>query len=102
MVHLVKEIFGKPRVYNVSLGLERDNQPFLTVRVGIRSSFLSNSFQPRLVQALTYSGVAIVGALLVSALLANLALQPLAQISERLDAFTQAETAGELDSDHFR
>jgi signal transduction histidine kinase/branched-subunit amino acid transport protein len=100
MVHLVKEIFGKPRVYNVSLGLERDNQPFLTARVGIRSSFLSNSFQPRLVQALTFSGVAIVGALLVSALLANLALQPLAQISERLDAFTQAETAGELDSDH--
>ena len=49
--------------------------------------------------ALTYSGIAMGGALLVSAFLANLALQPLAQISERLDAFTQAETAGELDSD---
>ncbi len=99
MVHLVKEIFGKPRVYNVSLSLERDNQPFLTVRVGIRSSFLSNAFRPRLLDALEYSGAAIAGALLVSAFLANLALQPLAQISERLDAFTQAETAGELDSD---
>ncbi len=51
------------------------------------------------VEALTFSGVAITGALLVAAFLANLALRPLAQISERLDAFTQAETAGELDSD---
>jgi signal transduction histidine kinase len=99
MVHLLKQIFGKARVYNVSLELQRDEQPFLTVRVGVRSSFLSNYFQPRLIEALTYSGIAIAGALLVSAFLANLALQPLAQISERLDAFTQAETAGELESD---
>jgi len=98
MVKLVKEVFGKPRVYNVSLELQRDGQRFLTVRVGIRSSFLSNSFHPRLLGALTYCGLAMAGALLVSALLANLALQPLAQISERLDAFTLAETLGELDS----
>ena len=99
MYRLLKQIFGKPRVYNVSLELQRNDQPFLTVRVGVRSSFLSNSFQPRLLEALTYSGLAIAGALLASAFLANLALQPLAQISERLDAFSHAETAGELESD---
>ncbi len=99
LLRLLRQIFGTPRVYNVSLDLQRDEQPFLTVRVGVRSSFLSNYFQPRLIEALTYSGIAIAGALLVSAFLANLALQPLAQISERLDAFTQAETAGELESD---
>ena len=99
LIHLIAAVFGKPRVYNVSLGLARNNQPFLTVRVGIRSSFLSNSFEPRLIGALTFSGVAILSALLVSAFLANLALRPLAQISERLDALTQAEMAGELDSD---
>jgi signal transduction histidine kinase len=98
LLHVVKVIFGHPRVFDVSRDLQRNDQPFLTVRVGIRSSFLSYYFQPRLFGALTYSGIAIAGALLVSALLANLALQPLAQISERLDAFTQAETAGELDS----
>jgi signal transduction histidine kinase len=98
LARLLREIFGKPRVYNVSLDLQLNEHPFLTVRVGVRSSFLSNYFQPRLFDALTYSGIAIAGALLVSAFLANLALQPLAQISERLDAFTQAETAGELDS----
>jgi len=98
MLHLIEAVFGKPRVYNVSLGLARNNQPFLTVRVGIRSSFLSNAFEPRLIGALTFCGVAIVSALLVSAFLANLALRPLAQISERLDALTHAEAAGELDS----
>src|SRR5271154_4008133 len=46
MLHLIEAVFGKPRVYNVSLGLARNNQPFLTVRVGIRSSFLSNAFEP--------------------------------------------------------
>jgi len=98
--HLIAAVFGKPRVYNVSLQLERDNQPFITVRVGIRSSFLSNSVQPWLVGALKFSGVGILGALLVSAFVANLALHPLAQISERLDAFTQAELAGELEGGH--
>ncbi|AXC11096.1 Flagellar sensor histidine kinase FleS [Acidisarcina polymorpha] len=104
LVHLIQAVFGKPRVYDVSLGAERNGEreqngkPFLTVRIGIRSSFLSNSFQPWLIGAFTFSGVAILGALLVSAFVANLALQPLTQISERLDAFAQAEMTGELES----
>jgi signal transduction histidine kinase/branched-subunit amino acid transport protein len=98
LLHLVEAVFGKPRVYNVSLDLERNGERFIGVRVGIRSTFLSNAFQPWLINALTYAGVAILGALLVSAFLANLALKPITQISERLDAFAQAEMAGELDS----
>jgi signal transduction histidine kinase len=98
LFHLVPAVFGKPRVYNVSLDLERNSQPFIVVRVGIRSSFLSHNFRPWLIYALTSSCAAIVGALLVSAFVANLALKPLAQISERLDAFTQAEMTGELDA----
>ncbi len=98
LLHVIKVIFGKPRVYDVSLDLQRNDEPFLSVRVGVRSTFLSNDFGPRLFGALTFSGISIAGALLVSAFLANVALRPLTQISERLDAFTQAETAGELDS----
>jgi signal transduction histidine kinase len=98
LIHLIEAVFGKPRVYNVTLNLERNGEPFITVRVGIRSSFLSNSFQPWLIGALTFSGVAILGALLVSAFVANLALKPITQISERLDALTVAEMTGELDS----
>ncbi len=98
LLHLVEAVFGKPRVYNVSLNLERNSERFITVRVGIRSSFLSYEFEPWLIGALTFSGLAILGALLVSALVANLALKPITEISERLDTLTQAELAGELDS----
>jgi len=98
LVGPISAVFGKPRVYNVSLPLERNSQPFLVVRVGIRSSFLSHNFQPWLLFALKLACAAILGALLISAFVANIALQPLTQISERLDAFTQAEIAGELEA----
>jgi PAS domain S-box-containing protein len=91
-------VFGAPRVYNLTLGLERDNQPFLTVRVGIRNTFLKNAFYPWLSDAFTYIALAIAISLVVAVFVANLALQPLAQISARLDALSQAEPAGELDS----
>jgi signal transduction histidine kinase len=100
LVGPISAIFGKPRVYDVSLPLERNSQPFLVVRVGIRSSFLSHNFQPWLLFAFKSACAAILGALLISAFVANLALEPLAQISERLDAFTQAEIAGEIEASH--
>lgn len=95
----IRIVFGPPRVYNLTLGLERDNQPFLSVRVGIRTSFLRNAFRPWLVESLTYIGVAILATLIAAAFLTNLALQPLEQISARLDTLAQAEaeTAGELE-----
>src|SRR5450432_65076 len=96
LIHLLKAVFGPPRVYNVSLALDRNKHPFVTVRVGIRTSFLRNDVNPWLLTALTLTGIAIGTSLLVSALVANLALKPIEQISHRLDAF-QAE-ADELDS----
>jgi signal transduction histidine kinase len=96
----LKVVFGKPQVYNLTLGLERDNQPFVTVRIGIRTTFLENAFRPWLISALSYIVMAILISLIAAAFVSNLALQPLEQISSRLDAFAQAEsgTAGELES----
>ncbi len=96
----LRVVFGKPQVYNVTLGLERDNQPFVTIRVGVRTTFLLNAYRPKLIDALTYVGVAILLSLMAAALVANLALQPLEQISSRLDALShaEAEPAGELES----
>lgn len=93
-------LFGRPRVYNVTLGLERNKQPFLTVRVGVRTTFLKDAFMPWLQESFTYAGFAILISLLVAAFVANLALRPITLISARLDALTQAEveTAGELES----
>lgn len=92
LIQTLKVVFGPPRVYNLSIGLERDNQPFVTVEIGIRTTFLGNAFHPWLIEALTYIGLAILISLIVAAFVANLALQPIALISERLDALAQAET----------
>ena len=94
-------VFGTtPRVYNYTLGLDRDNHPFLTVRIGIRTTFLKEAFYPGLKDALTSIGMAILISLIAAAFVSNLALKPLEQISSRLDALGQAEapTAGELES----
>jgi signal transduction histidine kinase len=94
-------VFGKtPLVYNYTLGLERDNKAFITIRIGIRTTFLRNAFYPGLRDALTSIGMAILISLIAAAFVSNLALQPLEQISSRLDALSQVEspTAGELES----
>ena len=65
-------------------------QPFLSVHVGIRTTFLRTVFAPWIWASLTFTGIAILSSLLVAALLANLALQPIEQISLRLDALEQA------------
>src|ERR1700733_13228953 len=99
-IEATRIVFGRPQVYNLTLGLDRDSQPFITVRIGIRTTFLENAFRPRLMESLWYISLAIVISLMVAAFVANLALQPIAQISARLDALSQAEAepAGELES----
>jgi signal transduction histidine kinase len=86
----MRAVFGPPRNYNIVLPLERNKVPFLTIRVGIHSTFLRTVFAPWIWASLTFTGVAILSSLLVAALLANLALQPVEQISVRLDTLEQA------------
>ncbi|MDQ1451444.1 MAG: hypothetical protein QOK38_1310, partial [Acidobacteriaceae bacterium] len=86
----VRTFFGPPRTYNIVLLLERAHQPFLSVQVGIRTTFLRTVFEPWIWASLTFTGIAILSSLLVAALLANLALQPIEQISLRLDTLEQA------------
>jgi signal transduction histidine kinase len=90
IITTMRAVFGPPRDYDIVLPLEREKQPFITVRVGIHSTFLRNVFAPWIWASLTFTGVAILSSLLVAALLANLALQPVEQISVRLDALEQA------------
>ncbi len=100
LLRLLTIVFGPPRVYNVTLPLERaGGKPFLTVRVGVRTTFLRYVVEPWLVTALTYTGLAIVCSLIVAAFLANLALKPIEQIGYRLDALDRAgAAAGEIES----
>lgn len=92
LIDTLEIVFGPPRVYNVSLELDRNRQPFLNIRIGIRTTFLEHALRPWLIEALTFAGLSILLSLVAAAFVANLALAPIAQISERLDAL-QAEAA---------
>ncbi|MGA9719532.1 MAG: PDC sensor domain-containing protein, partial [Acidobacteriaceae bacterium] len=90
VITTMRAVFGPPRNYNIVLPLERtlpngQKVPFLTIRVGIRTTFLRNVFAPWIWASLTFTGIAILSSLIIAALLANLALQPIEQINLRLD-----------------
>ena len=98
----VRTFFGPPRTYDIVLSIVRKDdagkeQPFLSVHVGIRTTFLRTVFAPWIWASLTFTGIAILSSLLVAALLANLALQPIEQISLRLDSLERPgfDQAGE-------
>jgi signal transduction histidine kinase len=91
LLKLLEVVFGPPRVYNVTLPLERNYEPFATVRVGVRTTFLRFVVEPWLYAALAYTGVAIICSLIFAAFLANIALKPIEQIGARLDALALAE-----------
>ena len=94
-VRTLKIVFGRPQVYNVSLGLDRNDQPFLTIRIGIRTTFLSHAFKPWLIEAFSFMGLAMIISMIVAAFVANLALQPIEQISQRLDMLAAQEAAAD-------
>lgn len=94
-IKLLQIVFGKPRVYDLPLTLQRNGQLFATVHIGMRTSFLLQVFRPTLLEALAYAGGALLISLLAAAVVASLALAPLEQISRRLDVLN-AEAAADL------
>jgi signal transduction histidine kinase len=95
-IKLMKEVFGPPRVFDVVENLERNGELFASVHVGVRTTFLRAVYAPRLAQAFTLMGFALVTGLVVAFLLGNLALRPLEEVSEKLDHWTlAAEASGE-------
>jgi signal transduction histidine kinase len=95
LIRTFRVVFGPPQVYNVSLGLDRNDQPFLTIRIGIRTTFLSHTFQPWLIESFSFMGLAMIISMVVAAFVANLALQPIEQISHRLDILAAQEAIAE-------
>jgi signal transduction histidine kinase len=95
LISTLRIVFGPPRVYDVTRGLDLDNRPFLTLRIGINTTFLRNAFHPWLVESLTFIGLAMIISIVVAAFVANLALHPIGQISRRLDALAAQEAVAE-------
>ena len=87
----MREVFGRPRVLELTEPLERNGQLFLVVRVGVRSTFVRASYEPWLRAALLFAVLAAGGAVLAAGVLASAALRPIETISERLEILTKGE-----------
>jgi signal transduction histidine kinase len=98
-IRLISEVMlGPARVFDVVVPLERNGQPFLTIHVGVRTTFLRQVYSPWIVEAVTLMGFALGIALLVALLLSNLALRPLEEISMQLDYWTSGGGNAEEDA----
>jgi PAS domain S-box-containing protein len=84
-------VFGPPAVYAVDAKLDRNRTPFLTIRVGVRTTFLRSQLAPWLHAEVVIVVLSIAIVILLAALLSNMALHPLQVISDRLDQFMLAE-----------
>jgi signal transduction histidine kinase len=91
VAYQMRQMFGRPRELDVTQSLDRNGIPFLVVHVGVRSTFLRNSYAPWLRTALIFALLAAVVAMMVAALLANLALRPIQQVSAQLEHLTLRE-----------
>ena len=67
----MRELFGKPRVLDISEPLDRNGMPFLVVHVGVRSTFLRAAYEPWLRTALVFALLAVLVSVLAAALLAT-------------------------------
>jgi signal transduction histidine kinase len=86
-----REVFGKPRVLDISQSLERNGLPFLIVHVGVRSTFLKNSYAPWLKAAMVFALLAGLASVVAAGVMANSALRPIEQIGARLERLTQPQ-----------
>lgn len=84
----MREVFGQPRVLDIAVPLYRDNQPFLVVHLGVRSTFLRAAYEPFLRAALEFVLLATFASMAVAALLSAVALRPLQAIGEQLERLT--------------
>ncbi len=80
-----QQVFGPPKVLDLSEPLLRNGRPFLLVHVGVRSTFLKASYEPWLRAAVLFALLAGVASMIAAALLANIALSPIEQISRKLE-----------------
>ena len=88
----MREVFGKPRVLDIAVPLDRNHMPFLVIHVGVRSTFLrfvgENAYEPWMRAALEFVLLAIFLSMAVAALLSAVALRPLQAIGEQLERLT--------------
>jgi len=88
ILYQLREVFGRPKVLDISVPLDRYHMPFLIVHVGVQSTFLRNSYEPFLRAALQFVLLATLVSMAVAAVLSAVALRPLQAIGEQLERLT--------------
>jgi len=91
-------VYGPPKVYEISVPIERNGAPFGSVRVGISTIFLKSELRPQLNHALLLAGIAILVTFVLAAVLSNVALRPLVLIGRRLDLMTGEAAEAEAEA----
>ena len=95
MRKLLNVIFGPPKVYDLSLGIDLSGKPFLTVQLGVRTTFLRNALRPWLMESISLGLFVMFATLAFAAGVAHIAFKPIEVISRRLDAFEQTREEDE-------
>lgn len=97
----IREIFGKPRVLDIAVPLDRNHMPFLVAHVGVRSTFLrffgDNAYEPWMRASLEFVLFALLASMVIAALLSAVALRPLQTIGEQLERLTLTRGNGPAD-----
>ena len=99
VIRQLEIIYGQPRVYDYTLPIQRGEQRFGNIRVGISTVFLRDEVAPQLTRAMTFSAIAILLSLALAAGVSNLALRPLEAIGRRLDQMTSEVPDSQPQSD---
>ena len=87
----MKLVFSPATVYDVSYSMMLNDEPFVTIRIGVQTAFLKSEVQTRLMKA-AYSSIALIFvSLFLAAGISNLALGPLKKISLNLDSVSAGD-----------
>jgi len=90
-IEQLRELYGPPQTYEVSLPFQLGSAPFGSIRIGLSSALIRGQISP----ALTSAGYWALGSVLLSTLLAfvvsSIALAPIGRISAQLDRISEGE-----------
>jgi len=78
-------VYQPTTVYDVTYPMQLNGEPFVTIRIGVSTTLLKDELEPRLMRAAYFSIASIFASLLLAAMISNVALGPLKEISRNLD-----------------
>jgi signal transduction histidine kinase len=82
---LAQIVFGDAQIYDIVIPIERNGQPFVSVHVGVSTTFLRAVYTPWLHESRNLMGLVLGAALVIAIILSNFALRPIEEISMQLD-----------------